>query len=107
MRRAQPFRSEEEVDERGFPARGRFVITGGEFDTRQCRIPALRTTTGNYYETRVHMKALGGSAFMIIHDYGRQLVSPTNLLQPLDRAALRIAWDYLKPAHGQELHHSV
>ncbi len=55
-------------------------------------------TTGNYYEAPLHMKALGG-CFMI-DDFGRQLVSPSNLLNrwivPLENRV-----DYLKLHTGK------
>jgi hypothetical protein len=54
--------------------------------------------TGHYYEAPLHMKALGGC--FVIDDFGRQLVSPTNLLNrwivPLEN---RI--DYLKLHTGK------
>jgi hypothetical protein len=54
--------------------------------------------TGHFYEAPLHMKALGGC--FLIDDFGRQLVSPTNLLNrwivPLES---RI--DYLKLQTGK------
>ena len=38
---------------------------------------------GHYYEAPLHMKALGGC--FLIDDFGRQFVSPRDLLEPLDR----------------------
>jgi hypothetical protein len=64
------------VDERWVPCKRPFVITGGELTLDM--LDLRYDTTGNYYEAPLHMKALGG-CFMI-DDFGRQLVSPTNLL---------------------------
>jgi len=54
--------------------------------------------TGHYYEAPLHLKALGGC--FVIDDFGRQLVSPTSLLNrwivPLES---RI--DYLKLHNGK------
>jgi hypothetical protein len=55
-------------------------------------------TVGNYYEAPLHVKALGGC--FIIDDFGRQLVSPTHLLNrwivPLESRV-----DYLKLHTGK------
>ena len=59
--------------------------------------PALRQR-GHFYEAPLHMKALGGC--FLIDDFGRQLVSPTNLLNrwivPLESRV-----DYLKLHTGK------
>jgi len=66
----------EEFDQRWVPCRRPFVVTGGELtlDMLDLRYDA----SGHYYEAPLHVKALGGC--LIIDDFGRQLVSPTNLL---------------------------
>ena len=60
--------------------------------------------TGNYYEAPLHMKALGGC--FVIDDFGRQLVSPTDLLNrwivPLENQC-RLS----QTAYRQKLLHSV
>jgi len=90
------FVREEEVDERWVPCKRPFVITGGELTLDMLEL--RYDTTGNYYEAPLHMKALGG-CFMI-DDFGRQLVSPTNLLNrwivPLENRV-----DYLKLHTGK------
>jgi hypothetical protein len=90
------FVREEEVDERWVPCKRPFVITGGELTLDM--LDLRYDTTGNYYEAPLHMKALGG-CFMI-DDFGRQLVSPTNLLNrwivPLENRV-----DYLKLHTGK------
>jgi hypothetical protein len=65
-----------EYDARWVPCRRPFVVTGGELtlDMLDLRYDA----TGHFYEAPLHLKALGGC--FIIDDFGRQLVSPTNLL---------------------------
>lgn len=67
---------QEECDARWVPCRRPFVVTGGELtlDMLDLRYDAV----GKYYEAPLHVKALGGC--FIIDDFGRQLVSPTNLL---------------------------
>jgi hypothetical protein len=55
-------------------------------------------TTGHFYEAPLHLKALGGC--FVIDDFGRQLVSPTSLLNrwivPLEGRV-----DYLKLHTGK------
>jgi hypothetical protein len=63
-------------DARWVPCRRPFVITGGELTLEM--LDLRYDTTGHYYEAPLHMKALGGC--LLIDDFGRQLVSPTNLL---------------------------
>jgi hypothetical protein len=64
------------------------VIAGGELtlDMLDLRYDA----SGHYYEAPLHVKALSGC--FIIDDFGRQLVSPTNLLNrwivPLETASI-------------------
>ena len=90
------FTRQEEVDERWVPCKRPFVITGGELTLDM--LDLRYDTTGNYYEAPLHMKALGG-CFMI-DDFGRQLVSPTDLLNrwivPLENRV-----DYLKLHTGK------
>ena len=66
----------ERHDARWVPCQRPFVITGGELTLEM--LDLRYDTTGHYYEAPLHMKALGGS--LLIDDFGRQLVSPTNLL---------------------------
>jgi DNA polymerase III delta prime subunit len=66
----------EQSDARWVPCRRPFVITGGELTLEM--LDLRYDTTGHYYEAPLHMKALGGT--FLIDDFGRQLVSPTNLL---------------------------
>jgi DNA polymerase III delta prime subunit len=86
----------EEYDSRWIPIRRPFVITGGELtlEMLDLRFDPL----ANLYEAPLHVKALGGC--FVIDDFGRQLVSPTNLLNrwivPLES---RI--DYLKLHTGK------
>ena len=83
-------------DMRWVPCRRPFILTGGELtlDMLDLRYDA----TGNFYEAPLHMKALGGC--FLIDDFGRQLVSPTNLLNrwivPLESRV-----DYLKLHTGK------
>jgi hypothetical protein len=90
------FVRQEEVDERWVPCKRPFVITGGELTLDM--LDLRYDTTGNFYEAPLHMKALGG-CFMI-DDFGRQLVSPANLLNrwivPLENRV-----DYLKLHTGK------
>ena len=86
----------EEMDARWVPCRRPFVITGGELtlDMLDLRFDVQ----GHFYEAPLHVKALGG-CFMI-DDFGRQLVSPTDLLNrwivPLENRV-----DYLKLHTGK------
>jgi DNA polymerase III delta prime subunit len=90
------FARREEFDARWVPCRRPFVLTGGELTLEMLELrfdPAA-----NLYEAPLHVKALGGC--FVIDDFGRQLVSPTNLLNrwivPLES---RI--DYLKLNTGK------
>ena len=86
----------EEFDSRWIPCRRPFVVTGGELTLEM--LDLRYDETGHYYEAPLHVKALGGC--FIIDDFGRQLVSPTSLLNrwivPLES---RI--DYLKLHTGK------
>jgi DNA polymerase III delta prime subunit len=86
----------EVFDARWVPCRRPFVIAGGELtlDMLDLRYDLL----GHFYEAPLHLKALGGC--FVIDDFGRQLVSPTNLLNrwivPLENRH-----DYLKLHTGK------
>ena len=86
----------EEYDARWVPCRRPFVVTGGELtlEMLDLRYDAM----ANYYEAPLHVKALGGC--FVIDDFGRQLVSPKNLLNrwivPLENK-----YDYLKLHTGK------
>jgi hypothetical protein len=86
----------EEYDARWVPCKRPFIITGGELtlEMLDLRYDAI----SNFYEAPLHVKALGGC--FVIDDFGRQLVSPTNLLNrwivPLESRV-----DYLKLHNGK------
>ena len=86
----------QEYDARWVPCRRPFVVTGGELTLEM--LDLRYDLTGHFYEAPLHVKALGGC--FIIDDFGRQLVSPTSLLNrwivPLES---RI--DYLKLHTGK------
>jgi len=66
----------EQSDERWVPVRRPFVVTGGELTLEM--LDLNYDATAGYYEAPLHIKALGGC--FVIDDFGRQIVSPTNLL---------------------------
>jgi hypothetical protein len=86
----------EECDARWVACRRPFVVTGGELTLEM--LDLRFNATSNFYEAPLHVKALGGC--FIIDDFGRQLVSPTNLLNrwivPLESRV-----DYLKLHTGK------
>ena len=86
----------EAYDPRWVPCRRPVVIAGGELTLDMLDLRYDSTT--HLYEAPLHMKALGGC--FVIDDFGRQLVSPTALLNrwivPLES---RI--DYLKLHTGK------
>ncbi len=86
----------EEFDARWVPCRRPFVIAGGELTLEM--LDLKYDTTGHFYEAPLHLKALGGC--FVIDDFGRQLVSPTSLLNrwivPLESRV-----DYLKLHTGK------
>ncbi|MGC2163273.1 MAG: hypothetical protein WA634_15300 [Silvibacterium sp.] len=86
----------EEYDARWVACHRPFVVTGGELTLEMLDLSF--NTTAQFYEAPLHVKALGGC--FVIDDFGRQLVSPTNLLNrwivPLES---RI--DYLKLHTGK------
>jgi hypothetical protein len=90
------FLRHEEYDARWVPCRRPFILTGGELTLDMLDLRVV--TGGNFYEAPLHMKALGGC--FVIDDFGRQLVSPTNLLNrwivPLESRV-----DYLKLHTGK------
>jgi energy-coupling factor transporter ATP-binding protein EcfA2 len=90
------FFRQEEHDARWVPGRRPFVMAGGELTLEM--LDLRYDTGGHFYEAPLHVKALGG--VFVIDDFGRQLVSPTNLLNrwivPLEN---RI--DYLKLHTGK------
>lgn len=85
-----------ELDMRWVPCRRPFVVTGGELTLDMLEL--RYDETGHFYEAPLHVKALGGT--FVIDDFGRQLVSPTHLLNrwivPLEN---RI--DYMKLHTGK------
>jgi len=86
----------ESYDARWVPCRRPFVSTGGELTLEM--LDLRYDTTGHYYEAPLHLKALGGC--FVIDDFGRQLVSPTSLLNrwivPLENRV-----DYMKLHTGK------
>lgn len=90
------FMRHEEYDARWVPCRRPFVLTGGELTLEM--LDLRYDPNGHYYEAPMHLKALGGC--FVIDDFGRQLVSPTNLLNrwivPLESRV-----DYLKLHTGK------
>ena len=90
------FIRQEEYDARWVPCRRPFVIAGGELTLEM--LDLRYDPIANFYEAPLHVKALGGC--FIIDDFGRQLVSPANLLNrwivPLESRV-----DYLKLHTGK------
>ena len=90
------FLRNEEVDGRWVPSRRPFVMAGGELTLEM--LDLRYDASGHFYEAPLHVKALGGC--FVIDDFGRQLVSPTNLLNrwivPLESRV-----DYLKLHTGK------
>jgi hypothetical protein len=86
----------EDHDARWVACRRPFIVTGGELTLEM--LDLSYNETGHFYEAPLHVKALGGC--FVIDDFGRQLVSPTSLLNrwivPLEN---RI--DYLKLHTGK------
>jgi hypothetical protein len=83
-------------DARWVPCQRPFVITGGELTLEM--LDLRYDPSGHYYEAPLHVKALGGT--FLIDDFGRQIVSPTHLLNrwivPLEGKV-----DYLKLHTGK------
>jgi hypothetical protein len=90
------FVRDQEFDARWVPCHRPFVIAGGELTLEM--LDLKYEATGHFYEAPLHLKALGG--LFVIDDFGRQLVSPTNLLNrwivPLESRV-----DYLKLHTGK------
>jgi hypothetical protein len=90
------FLRSEEFDARWVPCRRPFVLTGGELTLEMLEL--RYDPSHHFYEAPMHLKALGGC--FVIDDFGRQLVSPTNLLNrwivPLESRV-----DYLKLHTGK------
>jgi energy-coupling factor transporter ATP-binding protein EcfA2 len=86
----------EEYDARWVPCKRPFILTGGELTLEM--LDLRYDTNGNFYEAPLHLKALGGC--FIIDDFGRQLVSPTNLLNRWI-VPLESRFDYLKLHTGK------
>jgi hypothetical protein len=86
----------EEYDQRWVPCRRPFIITGGELTLEM--LDLRYDPTAKFYEAPLHVKALGGC--FVIDDFGRQLVTPTVLLNrwivPLESRV-----DYLKLHTGK------
>jgi DNA polymerase III delta prime subunit len=84
------------LDARWVPCRRPFLVAGGELTLEM--LDLLYNQVGHYYEAPLHIKALGGC--FIIDDFGRQIVSPTALLNrwivPLENRV-----DYLKLHTGK------
>jgi predicted ATPase with chaperone activity len=87
----------EDFDMRWVPCRRPFVVAGGELTLEM--LDLRHEATANFYEAPLHIKASGGC--LLIDDFGRQLVSPTALLNrwivPLENRV-----DYLSLASGQQ-----
>jgi len=94
----QSFIRHETYDMRWVTCRRPFVITGGELSLEMLEL--RYDAEARSYEAPLHMKALGGC--FLIDDFGRQLVSPTNLLNrwivPLEGRV-----DYLKLHTGKTI----
>ncbi len=66
----------EESDARWVAIRRPFVVTGGELTLEM--LDLSYDPVAGFYEAPLHLKALGGC--FVIDDFGRQIVSPTTLL---------------------------
>jgi len=66
----------DDFDRRWVPCKRPVVITGGELTLEM--LDLQYNATARFYEAPLHVKALGGT--FIIDDFGRQLVSPEQLL---------------------------
>jgi hypothetical protein len=84
------------IDARWVPCKRPFVVAGGELTLEM--LDLRYDSTSKFYEAPLHMKALGGC--FVIDDFGRQLVTPTTLLNrwivPLESRV-----DYLKLHTGK------
>lgn len=86
----------DEADGRYVPCWRPFIVAGGELTLEM--LDLKHEAGGNFYVAPLHMKAAGGC--LLIDDFGRQMVSPTALLNrwivPLESRV-----DYLKLATGK------
>jgi len=86
----------EQYDARWVAIRRPFVVAGGELTLEMLDLRYDMTT--GFYEAPLHIKALGGC--FVIDDFGRQIVSPTTLLNrwivPMESRV-----DYLKLHTGK------
>lgn len=86
----------EDIDSRWVPCRRPFIVTGGELTLEMLEL--RHEPAGNFSIAPLHVKASGG--VLLIDDFGRQLVSPTALLNrwivPLENRR-----DYLKLHTGK------
>jgi hypothetical protein len=93
---AMSFVRRELHDARWVPCKRPFVVTGGELTLEM--LDLRFDHTANFYEAPLHVKALGGC--FLIDDFGRQMVSPTSLLNrwivPMESRV-----DYLKLHTGK------
>jgi len=85
-----------EYDARWVPCKRPFIITGGELTLEM--LDLRFDEHANFYEAPLHVKALGGC--FVIDDFGRQLVSPKNLLNRWI-VPLESRFDYLKLHTGK------
>lgn len=90
------FVRQDEADQRWVPCRRPFIIVGGELTLEM--LDLRYDETGRFYEAPLHMKALGGC--FLIDDFGRQLVSPTHLLNRWI-VPLESRYDFLKLHTGK------
>jgi predicted ATPase with chaperone activity len=65
-----------EVDDRWVPCRRPFIVAGGELTMEM--LDLRYDQASKFYEAPLHIKANGGC--LLIDDFGRQIVSPTALL---------------------------
>ncbi|MBB6226119.1 hypothetical protein FHS79_000272 [Polymorphobacter multimanifer] len=88
----------DEPDARFVACRRPFIITGGELTLEM--LDLKHEPNANFYTAPLHVKAAGGC--MLIDDFGRQIVSPTALLNrwivPLENHV-----DYLKLHTGKSV----
>jgi hypothetical protein len=70
------FVRQDKFDQRWVPCRRPFLVAGGELTLEM--LDLRYEPSGHFYQAPLHMKALGGC--FLIDDFGRQLVSPANLL---------------------------
>ena len=86
----------EEFDGRWIPCRRPVIVTGGELTLEMLDLSF--NSVARYYEAPLHVKALNGT--FIIDDFGRQIVSPEELLNRWI-VPLQSRVDYLKLHTGK------